>query len=73
MGYTKVHALKTAIHETVDQTKSLLKRRAVATVFLLQILQSETASKSKIRQISHPLKKVYRIEVLIFLAVHLDV
>ncbi len=50
MGYTKSHALKTAIHETVNRIKiSATKRNSSS--------QSETAITSKIRQISHQQKR----------------
>lgn len=50
MGYTKSHALKTAIHETVNRIKISATKRNNSS-------QSETALTSKVRQISHQQKR----------------
>lgn len=50
MGYTKVHALKTAIYETVNRIKISATKRNNSS-------QGETAITSKIKQISHQQKR----------------
>ena len=62
MGYTKVHALKAAIHEAVNQIWKPCQSNKTSACFSSQIYEKETAKKFENTQNS-TLKKVYRLEV----------
>ena len=63
MGYTKIHALKTAIHEAIDSIQNPYQCKSISAFFSSQIFKNKTAKKFVIVQNS-TLKKVYRLEVI---------
>ena len=73
MGYTKIHALKTAHHEAVSPNGIPLQNQNCSSQILHTNTQQINCNKSQNQTNFAPLKKVYRSEVSFFLAVHLDV
>ena len=73
MGYTKIHALKTAHHEAVNPSGIPLQKRNSSSHILHTNTQRINGNKSQNQTNFAPLKKVCRSEVSFFLAVHLDV
>ena len=73
VGYTKIHALKTAHHEAVSPNGIPLQNQNCSSQILHTNTQQINCNKSQNQTNFAPLKKVYRSEVYFFLAVHLSV